>query len=100
MQVLDEFEPETLIGEKIKPLRERLERLLEQAKFSPDDIRRRIRISRVGSRKSSAKHLQVIAYALMKHKRLFAQHFSRLHSQKTEREISPQRISYYRVNIF
>ena len=98
IQVLDEFEPETLIGEKIKPLRDRLERLLEQDKFSSDDIRRRIHISRVGGRKPSAKHFQVIAYALMKHKRLCIQHFSRLNSQTTEREISPQRISYYRDN--
>lgn len=98
IQLLDEFEPETLIGEQIKPLRERLERLLEQGKFSSSDIRRRIHISRVGSRQLSTNHFQVIAHALMKHKRLTIKHFRRLDAQQSEREVSPQRISYYRDN--
>lgn len=98
IQVLDEFEPETLIGEQIRPLRARLEGLLEQGKFSSSDIRRRIHISRVGSRQLSTNHFQVIAYALMKHKRLSIKHFRRLDAQQTEREVSPQRISYYRDN--
>lgn len=98
IQVLDEFEPETLIGEAIKPLRDRLERLLEQGKFSSADIRRRINISRVGSRQLSTQNFQVIAHALMNHKRLSIKHFRRLDAQHTEREISPQRISYYRDN--
>lgn len=98
MQVLDEFESQTLIGEKIKPLRQRLEKLLGQGKFSSTDIQRRIRISRVGSRQLSTEYFQVIAYALMNHKRLIVKHFSRLKSRLTEREVSPQRISYYRDN--
>jgi predicted DNA-binding transcriptional regulator YafY len=98
MQVLDEFEPQTLIGEKIKPLRERLEKLLGQGKFSSTDIQRRIRISRVGSRQLSTEYFQVIAHALMNHKRLFVKHFSRQNGQLAGREVSPQRISYYRDN--
>lgn len=98
MQVLNEFESQTLIGEKIKPLRQRLEKLLGQGKFSSTDIQRRIRISRVGSRQLSTEYFQVIAYALMNHKRLIVKHFSRLKSRLTEREVSPQRISYYRDN--
>jgi predicted DNA-binding transcriptional regulator YafY len=69
MQVLDEFESQTLIGEKIKPLRQRLEKLLEQGNFSSADIQRRIRIAKVGSRQLSTEFFQVIAYALMNHKR-------------------------------
>ena len=98
IQVLDEFEPQALIGEQIAPLRARLEGLLEQGKFSSADIRRRIHISRVGSRQLSNNHFQVIAHALMNHKRLLIKHFRRLDAQQTEREVSPQRISYYRDN--
>jgi predicted DNA-binding transcriptional regulator YafY len=98
MQVLEEFEPATLIGEEIKPLRERLEGLLEQGEFSSADIRRRIRISRFGSRPSSTANFQVVAHALLKRRRLSIKHFSRLNAQLTEREVSPQRMSYYRDN--
>jgi predicted DNA-binding transcriptional regulator YafY len=98
MQMLDELEAETLIGDQIGPLRERLEGLLEQGKFSVADIRRRIRVSHVGSRQSATQHFQVVAHALMKHRRLFIRHFARLDGQQTEREVSPQRISYYRDN--
>ena len=98
IHVFDELEPETLIGEQIKPLRERLEGLLEQGKFSAADIRRRIHMSRVGSRRSAIPYFQVIAHALMKHRRLLIRHFGRLDAQQTEREVSPQRISYYRDN--
>lgn len=98
IKVLDEFEPQTLIGEQIAPLRARLEALLEQGKFSSSDIRRRVHISRIGSRQLSTQHFQVIAHALMNHKRLSIKHFRRLDAQQTEREVSPQRISYYRDN--
>ncbi len=77
IQVLSELEPEVVIGEQIKPLRERLERLLEQEKFSSADIRQRIHISKVGSRQPVTKNFQISVYALMKHKRLFIRHFNR-----------------------
>jgi predicted DNA-binding transcriptional regulator YafY len=98
IDLLSELEPESLIGDQVKPLRKRLEKLLEQDRFSVDEIRHRIRLFQIGSRQSSTQFFQVVAHALMTRKRLVLHHFSRLDGSISEREVSPQRIVYYRDN--
>ncbi len=98
IDLLSELEPGSLIGEQIKPLRLRLEKLLEQGRFSVDEIRHRIRLFQIGSRQSSTRFFQIVVHALMTRKRLRVRHFARLDGKVTEREVSPQRIAYYRDN--
>ncbi len=98
IDLLSELEPGSLIGEQIKPLRVRLEKLLEQGRFSVDEIRNRIRLFQIGSRQSSTRFFQVVVHALMTRQRLRLKHFARLDGKVTEREVSPQRIAYYRDN--
>lgn len=98
IQLLSGLEPETLIGDQIKPLRERLEKLLEQDRFSAKEIHSRIRLMALGKRQYASDHFQVVAHALMTRKRLFIRHFGRFDATVTEREVSPQRIIYYRDN--
>ncbi len=98
VDLLSELEPGSLIGEQIRPLRMRLEKLLEQDRFSVDEIRHRIRLFQIGSRQSATKFFQVVVHALMTRQRLRLRHFGRLDGAVTEREVSPQRIAYYRDN--
>jgi predicted DNA-binding transcriptional regulator YafY len=98
VDLLSELEPGSLIGEQIKPLRMRLEKLLEQDRFSVDEIKHRIRLFQIGSRQSATRFFQVVVHALMTRQRLQLKHFRRLDGIVTNREVSPQRIVYYRDN--
>ncbi len=98
IELLGAIEPAPLIGRQIKPIRERLEQILELGQFSKEDIRRHIRLIPMGARQSSSEHFQAIAHALLSKKRLKLRHFGRLDANITEREVSPQRLVYYRDN--
>jgi len=98
IELLGAIEPAPLIGRQIRPIRERLEQILELGQFSKEDIRRHIRLIPMGARQSSSEHFQVIAQALLSKKRLRLRHFGRLDANITEREVSPQRLVYYRDN--
>ncbi len=98
IELLGNLEPAPLIGRQVKPLRERLEKILELGQFSTEDIRRRIRLMPMGARQPSSEHFQAIAHALLSRKRLKLRHFGRLDAAVTEREVSPQRLVYYRDN--
>jgi len=98
IELLSGLEPEGVIGIQIKPIRERLELLLEQGAYTASEIRRRICLIPLGRRQTSSQHFQSIGQALLQRKRLFLRHFGRFDAKVTEREVSPQRLVYYRDN--
>ena len=98
IELLGAIEPAPLIGTQIKPIRERLEKILELGQYTTADITQRIRLVTMGSRQTSSEFFQVIAHALLSRKRLKLKHFGRLDAKITEREVSPQRLVYYRDN--
>jgi predicted DNA-binding transcriptional regulator YafY len=98
IELLSSLEPAPLIGTQIKPIRERLEKILELGHYSTQEIKKRIRLMPLGGRHISSDYFQVVAHALLSRKRLYLKHFGRLGAQITEREVSPQRLVYYRDN--
>ncbi len=95
--MLMEIEPD-LLRSRIKPLHERIRKLLGSGGHSADEITRRIRVPRIAVRSVNPRHFQAISGALLVRKRLFIQHYNRVNGEKTEREVSPQRLVYYRDN--
>jgi len=87
-----------LLGKQIKPLRSRLLAMLDSADNSLDEIKKRVRIEKIGARKVDYDFFQAIGLALVKRKKLIIQYQSRSKDENTNREISPQRIIYYRDN--
>lgn len=87
-----------LLGPHIQPLLSRLSGLLGTASDSVDEVSRRIRIETVGARHFHLDHFQVIGSALLRRKRLIIRYHARGTDETTEREISPQRLVYYRDN--
>ena len=87
-----------LLGPHIQPLLSRLSGLLGTASDSVDEVSKRIRIETVGARHFHLDHFQVIGSALLRRKRLIIRYHARGTDETTEREISPQRIVYYRDN--
>lgn len=87
-----------LLTPHIAPLQARLNTLLEHGENSADEVRRRIRILHVAARPVAARLFQEIAQALLNRRRLRLRHYNRGEDRHSEREVSPQRLVYYRDN--
>ena len=87
-----------LITPHIKPLLSRLNALLGSQDDSADEIRKRIRILHMAARTERPEHFEAVANATIKRKRLTLGYRARYNDEASEREISPQRLVYYRDN--
>lgn len=87
-----------LLGPHIKPLLARLGGILGTTDDSIEEIQKRIRIETIGARQFHLDHFQVIGSALLRRKRLVIRYYARGTDAITEREVSPQRLIYYRDN--
>lgn len=87
-----------LLEPHIRPLQERLRKILEKTDPEWEEVTRRVRILPLASRRVPPEHFTVIADTLLARKRLRISHFHREHNTHTERNISPQRLVHYRDN--
>jgi predicted DNA-binding transcriptional regulator YafY len=95
--LLTEVQP-GLLGPQIAPLQTRLKSLLGSRDDAPEEVTRRIRIVHAAKRQADLKYFELIATALLKRRRLFIRHWNRGRDEETEREVSPQRLVFYRDN--
>lgn len=98
MGLIDQLEPAGLLAPRIAPLKERLSQLLEDGTGSAKEATKRIRLLTVAQRLVDAELFQVLVDALINRKRLNIRHLGRRTSQVTKRDVSPQRLVYYRDN--
>ncbi len=87
-----------LLGPHIKPLLSRLTAILGTKDDSMNNLRRRIKFETVGNRKFNLDHFQVVGSALLRRKRMMIDYMARSNNEFTTREVSPQRLVYYRDN--
>lgn len=87
-----------MLSDHIKPLQSRIRALLDQGDHSVEEITNRIRILTQSRKTNHNEFFQQISQALLNRKRLIIRHFNRQSEQITEREISPQRLTFYRDN--
>lgn len=95
--LLEEVQP-GLLGPQIAPLQTRLKSLLGSRDDAPEEVARRIRIVHAAKRHADLRFFEVIASALLKRHRLIIRHWNRGRNEETEREVSPQRLVFYRDN--
>jgi predicted DNA-binding transcriptional regulator YafY len=95
--LIEELEP-SLLGPHLAPLKTRLAALLSTGDHAVDEVRRRIRVIPFGARRHESKHFALIAAAVLGRRRLRLTYFNRTRDETTEREVSPQRLVYYRAN--
>ena len=95
--LLEEVQP-GLLGPHIAPLQTRLSSLLGSRDDLPEDIAKRIRIVHATRRRADLRHFELLASALLRRRRLSIRHWHRGTDTETEREISPQRLIWYRNN--
>lgn len=87
-----------LLGSHVQPLQSRLTALLGAADDPVDEVKRRIKIKMVGVRHVHLAHFEAVGLALLKRKRIRIDYYARGTDQTTQREVSPQRLIYYRGN--
>ena len=87
-----------LLGPHIKPLLSRLTAILGTKDDSMNNLQRRIKFETVGNRKFNLDHFQVVGSSLLRRKRMVIDYMARSKNEFTTREISPQRLVYYRDN--
>lgn len=95
--LLEEVQP-GLLGPQIAPLQTRLKSLLGSQDDAPEEVSRRVRIVHAAKRQADLRFFEVIASALLKRHRLAIRHWNRGRNEETEREVSPQRMVFYRDN--
>jgi len=87
-----------LLTPHVEPLLARLRMLLERENIPLEAIEKRIRIQRQHARAYEPQHFPPIATAVLQRKRLLIDHYNKLRDETLTREISPQRLNYYREN--
>ena len=98
IELIGQLEPSGLLSPRIAPFKTRLEQLLAQGVGSATEAMKRIRILPMGQRNISGDYFQLLAHAVIDRKRIVIDYFSRQTGEKIEREVSPQRLVYYRDN--
>ena len=87
-----------LLEPHIQPLQSRLNILLESGDHTATEVQSRIKILHAAARQASSQYFELISHGLLVRKRLQITHYSRSNNEETEREVSPQRLVYYRDN--
>jgi len=95
--LLERLQP-GLLGPQLRPLRNLIRKTLASGDFSAQEVSRRIRILQIGVRPVESEIFQALSSALLSRRRLRIAHYRRARDENLTREISPQRLVYYRDN--
>jgi len=87
-----------LIEPHIAPLTSIIDGILGQSNTPAKELRKRLKVFGMSARKSSIENFEEIGNALLTRKRLNITYYARGKDETTEREISPQRLIFYRDN--
>jgi len=96
-KLLADVQPGILVS-VLEPLRQRIAELLRHRRIGHPELEHRVRILQTAARTTSLDHFQKIATALLDRKRMRILYHGRARDKTTERDISPQRLVYYRDN--
>jgi predicted DNA-binding transcriptional regulator YafY len=86
-----------LLEQQLAPLRARIEDILRSEGFGGSELPKRVRLLQMAARPES-EWFGTVASALVRRRRLFIQYHGRARDETSERDVSPQRLVYYRDN--
>ncbi len=87
-----------ILARHIEPLQERLRVLMESADHSFKEVERRVRIIHLGRREPQPKFFETAASAVFRRRRIKIDYYARSNDSTTTREVSPQKLVFYRQN--
>jgi proteasome accessory factor C len=95
--LLSQVEP-GILSEEIAPLRRRIRNILQHRRVGSGDLVKRVRIAQTGSRPVDKHRFRQACTALMRRRQLAIDYHARGTDKRTERQVSPQRLTHYRSN--
>jgi predicted DNA-binding transcriptional regulator YafY len=95
--LLGQLEP-GLLGRQLEPLKVRLSQVIEAGESGHCEIRRRIKVLPMGTRRVDRDVFETLSVALLNRRRLEIRHLRRATGEASERVVSPQRLVHYRYN--
>ncbi len=95
--LLSQVEP-GILSEEIAPLRRRIRNILQHRRVGSGDLVKRVRIAQTGSRPVDKHRFRQACTALMRRRQLAIDYHARGTDKRTERKVSPQRLTHYRSN--
>ena len=95
--LLSSLDKSGLLGPHIEPLRSVIDSILGP-ETSSKELRKRIKVLGMFNRQSSIDSFGELGNALLKRQRIKIKYYSKGNNETTEREISPQRLIFYRDN--
>lgn len=95
--LLDEYGAKAILGPHLSPFKERIEKLLGEGAEIENELRKRVRILPMASRRLT-EFLPELTKATLLRKRVQLTYISRSKNEETQRVVSPQRIVHYRDN--
>jgi predicted DNA-binding transcriptional regulator YafY len=96
--LLSNLDKDGLISPHIDPLIEIIDGILGQSEVSAKELRKRIKVFGMSARKNSLENFEEVGNALLKRQRLQIAYYSKGSNETTHREVSPQRLIFYRDN--
>ena len=97
-ELVDQVDPSGVIGEHVRPLRDRLGDILAGLGIPPGEFGNRIRLISLGDRKGGHACFPEIAHATLTRRRVVIHYHTRSRDERLQREVSPQRLVFYRQN--
>lgn len=97
-QMLESLDAGGLLGPHVKPLMERLTKALDADAAPAKEMLKRVKLLPSQQRRVTVKWFEVVGKALMARVRLSIVYFTRYKNERSEREVSPQRLVHYRGN--
>ena len=95
--MIEQLEP-SILGPKLKPVRKRLDDMLNSQGLDTNQLTQRVRAVHAGKRNLTLASFETVAKATFERKQVRVQHHNRKAGQSVDREISPQQLIHYRDN--
>jgi predicted DNA-binding transcriptional regulator YafY len=96
--LLDNLDQGGLISPHIDPLVEIIDGILGQSEVSAKELRKRIKVFGISARKNSLENFEEVGNSLLRRRRLHIEYYAKSKNENTSREVSPQRLIFYRDN--
>lgn len=97
-QLLQNLDGSGMLSGHVQPLLSRLKMVIADKSNLGDDFEHRIKVKNVGYRNIKMEYFPAIASSTLQRKRIKIIYRARSTDQEMAREVSPQRISYYKGN--
>ena len=95
-QLLSELDSDGVIGRHLQPLLDRIHQMLGTGETEAKELLKRVKIIGSATRPVSSQFFELMGEALLKRRRLHMRYLTRGRGEVSERDVSPQRMVYYR----